>query len=308
MMKKKKFIKFINIDQKLYKILKNLKTKDLIQNTLYIKSLDKFVKRCRKILDGKNEIKAIIILLYPKNEEFTKLSAQTVKRLTEIMSGYAGDILIQNSSKDKVIEVFDRNRKFSINRGSRYHQTREGGSIHTDNVNIPSHWDYLMFSCLSSAKAGGETILVDSKEIHSELSKNFKTAKKILEKKFYWEKRGLSDELYQAPIITYDKMKLPNFKYLRPYLEAAHIKAKKYLSSKQLYALDVLDALLESSKFQLRYKMQKGDILFNLDSKVLHGRASFSDSLDALPLEKIINNENRLKRTMIRVWIKRKSK
>ena len=80
------------------------------------------------------------------------------------MSGYAGDILIQNSSKDKVIEVFDRNRKFSINRGSRYHQTREGGSIHTDNVNIPSSWDYLMFSCLSSAKAGGETILVDLKK------------------------------------------------------------------------------------------------------------------------------------------------
>ena len=72
-------------------------------------------------------------------------------------------------------------------------------------------------------------------------------------------------------------MNQPRFKYLRPYLESAHIKAKKNLSNKQLYALDVLDALLESSKFQLRYKMQKGDILFNLDSKVLHGRSSFSD-------------------------------
>ena len=307
-MKKKNFIKFINIDKKLYKILINLKTKDLNQNDLYIKSLDNFVKKCKKILDSKNQIKAIIISLYPKNEKFTKLSALTIKRLTEIMSGYAGDILIQNSSKDKVIEVFDRNRKFSINRGPRYHQTREGGSIHTDNVNIPSYWDYLMFSCLSSAKAGGETILVDSGEIHNELKKKFKLAKKTLEKNFYWEKRGLADELYKAPIITYDKMNRPNFKYLRPYLEAAHIKAKKYLNSKQLYALDVLDALLETSNFQLRYKMQKGDILFNLDSKVLHGRASFSDSLDALPLEKIKNTESRLKRTMIRVWIKRKNK
>ena len=124
------------------------------------------VKKCRKILDSKNNTKAIIISLYPKYEKFSKLSAQTIKSLTKKMSGYAGDILIQNSSKDKVIEVFDRNRKFSINRGSRYHQTREGGSIHTDNVNIPSSWDYLMFSCLSSAKAGGETILVDSEEIH----------------------------------------------------------------------------------------------------------------------------------------------
>ena len=133
MMKKKKFIKFINIDQKLNRILKNLKKKDLNKNTIYIKSLDKFVTKCRKILDGKNETKAIIISLYPSNKEFTELSAKTVKRLTEIMSSYAGDILIQNSAKNKVIEVFDRNRKFSINRGSRYHQTREGGSIHTDN-------------------------------------------------------------------------------------------------------------------------------------------------------------------------------
>ena len=54
--------------------------------------------------------------------------------------------------------------------------------------------------------------------------------------------------------------------------------------------------------------MQKGDILFNLDSKVLHGRTSFSDSLDSLPLEKIKNDESRLKRTMVRVWIKNKTK
>ena len=96
----------------------------------------------------------------------------------------------------------------------------------------------------------------------------------------------------------------PNFRYLRPYLEAAHEKANQQLTSKQLYALDVLDALLESEKFQFRYKMEKGDILFNLDSQVLHGRTSFSDTLNSLPLNKIKNNENRLKRTMIRVWIK----
>tara|TARA_B100000787_G_scaffold170082_2_gene163888 strand:- start:3832 stop:4743 length:912 start_codon:yes stop_codon:yes gene_type:complete len=303
-MRKHKFIKFINIDKKLYKILKNLTNKDLAENNIYIKSLDKFVKRCKKILDEKNDLSALIISLYPKNEKISKLSALYIKRLTEIMSGYAGEILHQNSSKDKVIEVFDRSRNLSINRGSRYHQTREGGSIHTDNVNIPSYWDYLMFSCLASAKAGGETILVDSKKIHEELSKNFKEAKKILEKNFYWEKRGLSEELYKAPIISYDKMKQPRFKYLRPYLESAHVKAKKNLSNKQLYALDVLDALLETGKFQFRYKMEKGDILFNLDSKVLHGRSSFSDSLNALPIEKFKNNEQRLKRTMIRIWIK----
>jgi len=307
-MKKHKFIEFINIDKKLYKVLKDLEQKNFHKSEKPINDLMKFVKKCKKILDSRNKIKAIMICLYTKDQKSSKLSALFIKKLSEIMSGYAGSILHQNSSKDKIIEVYDRNRKLSINKGSRYHQTREGGSIHTDNVNIPARWDYLMFSCLSNAKAGGETILVDAKKIHKELSTNFSEAKKILEKNFYWEKRGVADELYKSPILTYDKIKNPNFRYLRPYLESAHIKAKKQLTNKQMYALDVLDALLESKKFQFRYKMQKGDILFNLDSKVLHGRTSFSDSLDSLPLEKIKNDESRLKRTMVRVWIKNKTK
>jgi len=306
-MENNKFIKFLNISPKLYKILTNVEKKNNYKNTI-INDLMKFTQKCKKILDGQDNIKAVMISLYPKYKKSSSLSPQFIKKICEIMSEYVGEILPQNSTKDKLIEVFDRNRKLSIEKGSRYHQTREGGSIHTDNVNIPYRWDYLMFSCLANAKAGGETILVDSKIIHKELSLNFREAKKILEKNFYWEKRGVANEIYKAPILTYNKQDEPNFRYLRPYLESAHIKAKKELSNKQLYALDVLDALLDSSEFQFRYKMQKGDILFNLDSKVLHGRTSFSDSLKALPLSKIKTKKDKLKRTMIRVWIKQKKK
>ena len=74
------------------------------------------------------------------------------------------------------------------------------------------------------------------------------------------------------------------------------------------FALDVLDAILESSALQYRLNMEKGDILFNLDSEVLHGRTSFSDNLNSLPLDKISNkNQHRLKRTMLRIWIKNHS-
>ena len=37
--------------------------------------------------------------------------------------------------------------KLSINSGDRYHQTREGGSIHTDNVNLKDKLDFLLLSC-----------------------------------------------------------------------------------------------------------------------------------------------------------------
>lgn len=305
-MRRNQFVKFKNIDLRLFKILRSVENQKLFYSHGDIPALKKFVLDCKKILDYEKDTRALIICLYPKNYNGKKFSAYTVKKILEIMCEYAGDTLVQNASNDKLIEVYDRDRKLSMHRGSRYHQTREGGSIHTDNVNIPSGWEYLMFGCLSSSKAGGETILVDSKIIYKELNSNFIEAKKILEKNFFWEKRGVADELYKAPILTYDKKNQPMFRYLRPYLEAAHVKARKQLTPKQLYALDVLDALLETSKFQFRYKMQKGDILFNLDSKVLHGRTSFSDAYDALPLAKIKNKESRLKRTMIRVWIKNK--
>ena len=306
-MRTNQFVKFKNINLRLFKILKSFENQKLFYSHGDIPALKKFVLDCKKILDYEKDTRALIISLYPKNYNGKKFSAYTVKKILEIMCEYAGDTLVQNASNDKLIEVYDRDRKLSMDRGSRYHQTREGGSIHTDNVNIPTGWEYLMFGCLSSSKAGGETILVDSKIIYKELNSNFIEAKKVLEKNFFWEKRGVADELYRAPILTYDKKNQPMFRYLRPYLEAAHVKAQKQLTPKQLYALDVLDALLETSKFQFRYKMQKGDILFNLDSKVLHGRTSFSDAYDALPLAKIKNKESRLKRTMIRVWIKNKT-
>lgn len=303
-MMKKKFIKSCHISLKLFNIIKNLEKKKLLKSDYIIPQLKKFINSCKNILDTDKNIRAIMIHLNPKNSKEIGFSAKTVKSVLEIISNYAGEILIQNSTNDKLIEVSDRDRKSSMHKGSRYHQTREGGSIHTDNVNIPEGWDYLMFACLSNSKAGGETILVDSKVIHKELSTKFIQAKKVLEKNFFWEKRGIADELYKAPIITYDKKKQPNFRYLRPYLEAAHIKINKKLTTKQLYALDILDALLETSQFQFRYKMRKGDILFNLDSKVLHGRTSFSDALDSISYSEIGKDENRLKRTMIRVWIK----
>ena len=123
--------------------------------------------------------------------------------------------------------------------------------------------------------------------------------------KFYWEKRGVSKAFYSAPILKINKKGEAEFRYLRPYLESAHIKKKRPLSSKQLYALDVLDALLESSENQYRFYMKAGDLILALDSQVLHGRTSFSDYYQSRSI--LANNKTNLplKRTMVRTWIKK---
>ncbi len=301
---KKKFVKRVYISNEIYKLLSKDYYKKFVLNEKLKNYFYKLILKLKKTLDGNNETKALIISLYPKNIKRNKLSPMTISSLTIYISNIIGKPLIQNSEKEKYIKVYDRSRKLSMHKGARYHQTREGGSIHTDNVNIPERWDYLIFSCLAKAEVGGETILVNSKEVYNLLEKKYKFAKKILSQNFYWEKRGVDTSLYKAPIITRKNNSI-KFRYLRPYLESAHLRAKKNLTKNQLYALDVLDAILESSATQYRCNMQRGDILFNLDSEVLHGRTPFSDKLNSLPLDQITKkNQDRLKRTMLRIWIK----
>jgi alpha-ketoglutarate-dependent taurine dioxygenase len=223
-----------------------------------------------------------------------------------LMGTYFGNLLVQNEKGDKVIMVYDRDRLGSMFQGARYHQTREGGSIHTDNVNIPEPWEYLFLSCLEPAEVGGENILVDGVKIHEILKAKYPRALKVLEENFYWEMRGVSDALYQAPIITYDKKGEPLFRHLRPYMESAHVKAGVQLTNDQLYALDVLDALTNTSEYQTRYRMRKGDILITRDAQVLHGRTCFSDAMEAVTFEDYHQGKgNILKRTMERIWIKK---
>jgi len=229
-----------------------------------------------------------------------------IHKLSALLGPFFGRLLGQNENGDEVITVYDRDRLGSLFRGARYHQTREGGSIHTDNVNVPEKWDYLYLSCISSALVGGESIFVDGFLINEILEKKYSNAYSILKEPFIWEMRGVKDELYLAPIISFDEKGEPHFRHLRPYMESAHEKAKKPLTSEQLYALDILDALLNESENQVRYKMKCGDILISKDDQVLHGRTCFSDELGAVSINESSQYPNKpLKRTMDRLWIRK---
>jgi alpha-ketoglutarate-dependent taurine dioxygenase len=217
-----------------------------------------------------------------------------------------GRLLPQNHLGDTVISVYDRDRTNSMAQGARYHQTREGGSIHTDNVNIPETWEYLLLSCLTPAAFGGESILTDGWQVHQLLRKIFPHALSTLEANFTWEMRGVKESLYHAPIITYDQRGKPLFRHLRPYMESAHQKAGVPLTPSQLFAVDALDAITNSSQVQVRLFLQKGDLLLNLDSSVLHGRTCYADAIEAVTWDEYREGRGQiLKRTMERLWIKK---
>lgn len=217
-----------------------------------------------------------------------------------------GEPLVQNSEGDRLISVYARPGNRRVIDGARYHQSREGGGPHTDNVSIPEHWEYLVFSCIRPAAVGGESILIDAFAVHRELQ-GLPNALHILEQPFWWEYRGISEGLFQAPILTYDQTGLPRFRYLRKYLESAHRRAGDPLTDEQIWALDVMEALVERTDLQWRTSLAEGEILVTIDSQVFHARTAFADASPGGPIDAEDAATNSAWRFFDRVWARRRS-
>lgn len=299
---KKFYLKFKNekFDYSDYLNLSSRRIKEIVHRNHDIK---KWVNKTKKQLKSNNP--AILIDLNKSlNSDSDKIS--NFRLFNIFLTIFFGEILVQDEKKNKVITVYDRDRRKTMKRGARYHQTHEGGSIHTDNVNIPEYWDFLIFSCVSQAPIGGNSLIVDGKIIYNVLKKKFPRILKTLMKDFWFEKRGLGNSCFKSPIISVKNKKV-RYRYLRNYLESAHKKKKDYLSSIQIKALNKLDSLLENQIYQKKFKMKKYQILITQDSRILHGRTSFKDHKNAVPLDKYNPlKKQHIKRTMDRMWIREK--
>jgi alpha-ketoglutarate-dependent taurine dioxygenase len=223
-----------------------------------------------------------------------------------IIGHVLGNPIIQNEAGQRLIHIYDRDRTKQIKDGARYHQTHESGAVHTDNVNTDEHWEYLMVGCVCPAMIGGENIIANGIAAHAFLEKKAPQDLAVLRENFWWEYRGISKNLYQAPIITYNKAGEPLFRHLRTYMESAHRKADQPLTDQQVQALDALDATLNMSELQIRHRLKAGQILVNYDSQILHDRECFVDYPDSISVDdKQAGKAGILRRTLERGWIRK---
>jgi Taurine catabolism dioxygenase TauD, TfdA family len=241
-------------------------------------------------------------------EPLAALEAPAERRaLAWLIGRLLGEPIEQSREGTKIVQVYDRDRTLRMEDGARYHQTRQGGSIHTDNVNRPETWDYLVMACLFPAMIGGESIVVSGLTVHDFLRERAPRALDLLAENFWWECRGFSDDFFRAPILFFDDRGEPQFRYLREYLESAHRRAGEPLRDEQLWALDALDSALELSELQFRHKLAPGEILVIDDKQVFHGRTSFSDFLEAVPYGAGPGADRRpFRRCFDRLWIRRR--
>lgn len=222
-----------------------------------------------------------------------------------VVANLLGETLVQNSEGNRLIHMWDRFPTNQMSEAVRYHQTRTGGGFHTDNVNIPTPWQYLTMGCLVPAVVGGWSQFVSGLDVHRYLSLHQPEALSVLKEDFWWEYRGISEQLYQAPILTIDDQGTPHFRYLRAYLESAHRRAEQPLSDRQWWAINMLDAVLNLPELQLTYKLTSGEIALINDAQIFHARTHFVDSQNAISLEDCLAGQSGpVRRSIDRTWVK----
>ena len=221
----------------------------------------------------------------------------SVKEKTSIYtlaSKILGELVIQNIKQEKIVEIKDIGK--SMKTGGRYHETKEGGSHHTDSPQWKNVPDYLGLFCVHNAKKGGTNLFLSAYTIHNRILQERKDLLDIFYEKFYFDKRGEFKD-GESPTVFQPIFELKNkklfFRYLRNYIDAGHDIQNQPLSQPQKDALTYLDNLMRMEDITLKYDLKPGDMVFSDNHWVVHGRTSFED----------YDDEN-LKRFMLRTWIK----
>ena len=207
-----------------------------------------------------------------------------------------GELIIQNIKQEKIVEIKDVGK--SMQAGGRYHETKEGGSHHTDSPQWEDVPDYLGLFCVHNAKKGGTNLFLSAYTIHNRILKGRKDLLNILYEKFHFDKRGEFKEGESStvfePIFKFKDGKL-YFRYLRNYIDAGHDIQNQSLSESQKEALTYLDNSMLEEDMIMSYDLKPDDMVFSDNHWIVHGRTAFEDYDDP-----------NLKRLMLRTWIKDK--
>ena len=207
-----------------------------------------------------------------------------------------GELIVQNIQQEKIVKIKDVGK--SMKTGGRYHETKEGGSHHTDSPQWKDVPDYLSLFCVHNAKNGGTNLFLSAYTIHNKILKEKSELLHIFYEKFHFDKRGEfkdgeSPTVFE-PIFEFKDERL-YFRYLRNYIDAGHDIQNQPLSKLQKEALTYLDNLMRKDEMIMRYDLKPGDMVFSDNHWIIHGRTPFEDHSD----------EN-MKRLMLRTWIRDK--
>jgi len=284
-----------NIVEKFFVKISDNVTNELKNNSNLINNSEEiFPILQQEILDFKKKILIDGIGFFVIDGEcFSDFSREETTEIYTKICKTLGTLYVQNIKNERFVAI--KNEGKSMVSGGRYHQTKEGGSFHTDSPQWKKVPDFIGMYCINPAKKGGESKFVSAYSVHNKMLKEHKHFLEMLYEQFHFDKRGEyesgeSPTVFE-PIFTYNDNQL-KLRYLRDYINDGHKIQDMPLSKEQNEALDCFDKIIHDENLAVSYELKRYDMVFLNNGRVMHGRTSFEDFED---IEE--------KRLMIRTWI-----
>ena len=162
------------------------------------------------------------------------------------------------------------------------------------NLYLPYHTDpsdVVGLLCVRKAKQGGRSSLVSIAALYNRIVRDHPEFLGLLYRPFYYAHLG-GDLPARSPLMSFYQGKLA-CRYLRQYIELGHEIMGVPLSTVEIEALDLVDAITHDPEMRLDMMLEPGDIQFANNYMVMHSRTSFEDDADPA-----------LHRKKLRLWLK----
>ena len=164
-------------------------------------------------------------------------------------------------------------------------QTRAATGFHTDSSARNAMPDIVALLCVEPAQRGGESLVVSGATVHEELRRTNMPVLTCLYREFVrdivtpgTEKTRQALVQNRFPVFSQGLYSSDlSFRYMRYWIEKGHREAKMDLAQADINALDVLDGLLASSQFAVRFKLKAGDHLWVNNHIVAHNRTEYEE-------------------------------
>lgn len=162
--------------------------------------------------------------------------------------------------------------------------TRESTSFHTDSSARDTLPDEVGLLCLQEARSGGESLVSSAVSAHDRLSAQAPHCLSALYREYCrdvvtpgTERDAERIRDNRFPVFAVDADGALRFRYMRFWIERAHLEIGERLPADAIEAFDRLDALLNDPLLVLRFTLRRGEMLWVDNRSLAHNRTAFVD-------------------------------
>lgn len=257
---------------------------DLTRENFPLPSFDRIVK---DVLERLEEGRGLVVL-----RGFPALNYDTdqLRRIFWGLGRHLGTAVSQSSNGDLLGDVKNFGADVNSSTGRGY-MSKQALGFHTDTA------DVVALMVLRAAKSGGLSLICSSVAIRNEIARTRPDLLDVLYQPFYWSWKGQEAPgdrpYYEQPIYSEHAGKF-SARDIKTHIFSAHQDNPELgeLSSKQLEAMKLVNALAQDPKYHFSMMFEPGDIQLLNNHVTYHSRTEFEDF-----------DEPDRKRHLLRMWL-----